>query len=763
MKNLSIICKVLVIFFVLTAQAGITDEMRDKTGNVKPTTPIESMSDDPDQVNLEGSAAQFADTPEEAAPEQVKEKPTTAEKEKSTTAAKKKPRTTRRPRGTARKARPTSSKAAAATSAKTKKPGTKGASEESAGLEETGARKSGAAGRAGGLGLSLGLGLSGETSGLSGDLSGAIGAEAGSLGDVGGLGAAAGAGGLGDMGGLGADTSGLGGAAETGAGGLGGLGGGTGGLGETSGLSDPSSVAGAISDPSAGAGTGAATDTTGAATDTSGFGDTSGLGGMGSMGGMDPYGMGGMGGMGMGMGGVMPGGGSWSAQGKFLGEKAEAMDQKKTKTITDAQKAESKKIDSFIRGLLPRATAYDIIDKLRKTKAPPEQLPPLDKDGHPAGDMSVTCTDEPKQLENINTPPDVTSFDTNYLKLGKIGLLQENHDPFRDDLLLEPPRRINVTTDLSGLGKKGRATVTDGNIDVALDVITDAFLSNFKNREVSVKSVDFSKTFVQDESQLAASLGLNTSIGAAGLNLSSDISAVKRGKSSMMVAVYKNVAYTAKIDPPPTRPSDFFGYRTTVKKLQKVGMSKTAVPVYFSRIIMGTKLFVVMKSNEAYDEIKMSAAMESALSGSAAKSSVESTNLKKNFSFEIHQLGGDQSASAGVAANPETLNLQIAKLAKFTYSNRPVPIAGYIRTLTGQEVGLKLVGPYTERTCKPAICKDGQQFCSCASVQPGETEVGAPSSSKSDCASTCGGWLHTQPYSFGTCSGGKKIIWEFTP
>ncbi len=273
----------------------------------------------------------------------------------------------------------------------------------------------------------------------------------------------------------------------------------------------------------------------------------------------------------------------------------------------------------------------------------------------------------------------------------------------RPQAITLPRSAVTISLDLPGVGgamqvDEAIPSRVQGAIERGVSKWLDAAEKNgFAAQARSTYRVEHAS----NREQLAVKLGVNARW--LGNQITSDLSTEGHRKQTTSFALFRQVYYTATIDPP-RAPSAVFAPQVSLDDVRSVtgpdnppGIVRS---VHYGRIIL-----VRMDTNESEDQVNADATLKYAVDPST-KVNAETQNhyerIAKNSRFAVMVFGGDAKGAATLIRPDSLASLQkvIQGGARLDRANRGLPIAYTVTFLRDEEVArINFATDFVQNTC----------------------------------------------------------------
>jgi thiol-activated cytolysin len=366
-----------------------------------------------------------------------------------------------------------------------------------------------------------------------------------------------------------------------------------------------------------------------------------------------------------------------------------------------ARAQEAKKIDDYIMGMNYDPKALLAVMSQGSTESIPGKSN--------GGKGIIICSQKKQSLNTDLSSVTILSPTTGVIYPGALLRANRNLAEGTPDAISLPRGPIQLSLDLPNLGDKGTVTVanpTNSSIQSAIQGIVAVWFKDARNGsgQASRQSYEVKKAFSSE--QVALQLGFSAKWDKSN-NLKLDAGFKHDGSSSTSVMLYKQVYYTASIDPP-TDPAAVFAPSVTLADA-KNRFNAQGPAAYVKSVDFGRLLMIRMDTSSSETEADLSAAMKYAVSGGKAtikadlKAKYES--IVSNSTFTVISLGGNAEAVTSVMEGGTQAEANLLKViqgsATFNRNNPAYPIAYTVNFLKdNRHATMAFSTNYTEWDCK---------------------------------------------------------------
>lgn len=168
---------------------------------------------------------------------------------------------------------------------------------------------------------------------------------------------------------------------------------------------------------------------------------------------------------------------------------------------------------------------------------------------------------------------------------------------------------LNITINLPGMTTDNNITVGDvdyANVSGAMNVILDKWYEDYPEYSTIPSDMSFVGSMVHDKNEMQLRFGCSGSFWENTLGI--DFDAISKEEVSVYVAKYKQIFYTASVNPF-ANPADAFANNVTVSDLKNKKVSDSQPPAYIGTVAYGREIFVKFESSCSKQKL------EAALSG----------------------------------------------------------------------------------------------------------------------------------------------------
>lgn len=316
----------------------------------------------------------------------------------------------------------------------------------------------------------------------------------------------------------------------------------------------------------------------------------------------------------------------------------------------------------------------------------------------------IICKSEPRSLHDDLKAITILSPSAQAVFPGALVRINRNLAEGKPDLISLPRGPVKLSLNLPGLVGQGGQTVeapTLASVDSARQEIEEAWFK--KNRsQFANASLEVKKAYTSE--QVALALGVNAKWGM-GNAFKLDGSGRQAARTSTCIALFKQVYFTASVDPPEL-PSDVFDPSVTVQELSRTINASNPAVGYVKSMDYGRIILIRMTTSTSEDEADLTAAMNYAtgVSSISSEMKVEAQRILNNSNFFVITLGGNAAAATQVmdAKNAEAgLKKLIRESATFDAKNPGYPISYTVNFLRDNSLAtFGLTTDYTETSCK---------------------------------------------------------------
>ena len=333
--------------------------------------------------------------------------------------------------------------------------------------------------------------------------------------------------------------------------------------------------------------------------------------------------------------------------------------------------ADEADINSFIYGL-----QYDKHVLLSVAEPGSTQSFP-DRDDS-SGDAVIICTNTPWDLSMNFSEITLLSPTAGVAYPG--ALLKANSDLANDqpDAIALPRSEATFSIDLPGPGAQSQFTVvspTNSSVTREIQkVLEDWNQKSAPQGYVNPVRSTYNIQKAYNSTQLALDLGFSAKW--AGNQFSSQLNVKTSNKSSLTVAMYKQVFYTVSMDAPP-EPASVFAPSVTLEQIKNQVDEKNP-PGWVVSMDYGRIILVRMQTSEAATQTDLEGAMDYVTSGATQIHGDTQSKLERiaeNSTFTVITLGGNAEVASQLVADYTQVPNVIQENATYSRSNPGYPIA----------------------------------------------------------------------------------------
>ena len=249
------------------------------------------------------------------------------------------------------------------------------------------------------------------------------------------------------------------------------------------------------------------------------------------------------------------------------------------------------------------------------------------------------------------------------------------------DAVTLPRGAVTVRVALPGLGARGTRTVPEATytgVESAIDEIVNEWLAQPGGFQNAVHAT-FNSLEVHSAQQAALDLGLTANL--SGNNASAAFAGYTDARYRTYVGLYRQVFYTASIDPPAS-PSAAFATRVSLDNVKRA-VDDSNPPAYVRSVDYGRLILIRMDTSREADEALAQASLQYSAGEAGSLSADMSARLKKFLQesrVSIFVVGGGPAANALIfqpgEEKADRMQRSIREFGQLTPSNPAVPI-GY--------------------------------------------------------------------------------------
>ena len=223
------------------------------------------------------------------------------------------------------------------------------------------------------------------------------------------------------------------------------------------------------------------------------------------------------------------------------------------------------------------------------------------------------------------------------------------------------------------------------SVSLAINKILDKWYAQYPSYAEVPANMSYVSDLVYDEKTMQLKFGVDVSFIKNSLAI--DFNAVKNKTKSVYVAKFKQIYYTAAVEPL-SEPADAFADGTSVENLKRAGIENNTPPVYVGAVAYGREIYVKFESDlQSYE-------LESLVKGHVSSDGI---SVDANVSEEIKEMYKRISCSL-IAYGGGTENIT----GLFSDENKIKEINNYITS----GVKLSKQNPASPLTYKSVFLKD---------------------------------------------------------
>lgn len=237
---------------------------------------------------------------------------------------------------------------------------------------------------------------------------------------------------------------------------------------------------------------------------------------------------------------------------------------------------------------------------------------------------------------------------------------------------------VTLTLDLPGMTSEASRVIPEAsyaNVLSATNDILNKWFAQYGGKYQIPANMSYVNSLVHDEKSLQLKFGCD--VGFLKQKLGIDFEAIASKKKSVYLLEYKQVFYTASVNPF-SEPADAFGEGVTVDDLRFNGMGDANPPAYVGNVVYGRQVFVKFESSEKAQEL--SAMLDAAVSKSGVTITPEISakfgNVMKNTNVSIVALGGTpvDIKNATLSQDTTAINAAIMNNVELSEANPAFPL-----------------------------------------------------------------------------------------
>lgn len=332
--------------------------------------------------------------------------------------------------------------------------------------------------------------------------------------------------------------------------------------------------------------------------------------------------------------------------------------------------ADQREVTNYIDSL-----KYDVRSLLAvKDSGSTESLPGRDA----SGNSVIICTNTPRKLSKDLAEVTILSPTAGTIFPGAIIRANQSLANGQPAAIGVPRSPVTLHVDLPGLGEKG-TIVVDNPSNASVDPKIQEVLEYWNTKPVAAGYVNVARSKYERQKayssqQLALDLGFSAKWSDNKVSSSLDVKT--NNKTSLTVALFKQVFYTVAMDTP-AEPGAVFAKDVSLDQVKRQTDSNSP-PAYVASVDYGRIIMVRMETSSAETEANLEGAMDYVTSGGQTlhadlKSKYE--GVAKKSTFTVLTLGGNAEVAAETVVDYKTVPQVIQKNAKYSRSNPGYPIA----------------------------------------------------------------------------------------
>lgn len=365
--------------------------------------------------------------------------------------------------------------------------------------------------------------------------------------------------------------------------------------------------------------------------------------------------------------------------------------------IPALQAQNADKINSYLRGLKYNPKLQLAVPAERSQ----ETIPVRTKDGNTV----VVCTTRRVPVEDSLESITVVSPAATEIFPGALVRVNQELAQGTPDLISLDRAPITLTVNLPNLPKKNIAKVDHpalSTVQPALQQIEAEWFKDSRNVQAAKQTFTIKKAY--SDRQVALALGVTGKM--PGNKFSVDSQASRLTKTSTCIALFRQVYYTASVDPPPN-PAAVFDKSVTVEDVKHLIDKDNPAIGYVKSVDYGRIIMVRMDTNSAEDEADLVATMTNATQGVKLKTDVDAkyASILKNSTFQVMVLGGSAKDAAPLSGKSADIEKKLYALiqqgAALSKDSPASPIAYTVNYLNDNRLAkVGIATEYTEVNCK---------------------------------------------------------------
>jgi thiol-activated cytolysin len=325
-----------------------------------------------------------------------------------------------------------------------------------------------------------------------------------------------------------------------------------------------------------------------------------------------------------------------------------------TTGIPALQAQNADKINSYLRSLKYNPKLQLAVP----TERSQETIPVRTKDGT----MVVVCTTKRAPVDDELTSITIASPAGSEIFPGALVRVNQQLALGTPDLVGLPRAPVNLTVNLPNLKKSGSVKVDQpalSTVQPALQGIEGEWFKDPKNVQAAQQTFTIKKAY--SSQQVALALGVTGKV--PGDSFSIDSKASNATRKSTCIALFRQVYYTASVDPP-ANPAAVFDKSVKVEDLKPLIDKENPAIGYVKSVDYGRIIMVRMDTNSAEEEADLVATMTTATQGVKVQADVDTryASILKNSTFTVTVLGGNAKSAAKLAGQSSDLEKKLYEL-----------------------------------------------------------------------------------------------------
>ena len=210
---------------------------------------------------------------------------------------------------------------------------------------------------------------------------------------------------------------------------------------------------------------------------------------------------------------------------------------------------------------------------------------------------------------------------------------------------------INILVNLPGTNDISFTVVpTYANVQKGINEVLSRWFEKQGGKWTLPANFQYNSSLVYDERELSLKFGCDISYLQQKLGI--DFSSTTAGKKSIYIVRFKQIFYDASAERP-KKPADIFSEATTLKDLERAGVSDKHPPLFVKNVQYGRQIYLKFESNLSSTDLE--ATVKGSFTKDGAKVDVNaSTAYKEKLSkidISIIALGGSTAAFKGLKLN----------------------------------------------------------------------------------------------------------------